>query len=78
MEHASHGHVRPADFSHVIEQQIHQRTYGRIHNLRVEMTCERVVIHGRVATYYLRQLALQAALSVSGELQVCVENLHVV
>lgn len=77
MEHASRGHARPADFHRVIEQRIEQGTSGRIHGLLVEMTSDRVVVCGKVSTYYIKQLALHAALSVGHGLPVCVENLQV-
>lgn len=78
MHHASRDHGRPADLNHVIEQRIRQRTSGRIHNLAVEITPGSVVVSGRVGTYYLKQLAVQAALSVAHGLKVCVKNLEVI
>jgi carbon storage regulator len=39
---------------------IAERTGGRIRALRVESTDENVVVHGRAASYYARQLAFAA------------------
>lgn len=78
MEQPSRGHVRPADLIRVIEQEIRHGTFGRVHNLHVETTHERVVVRGRVGTHYVKQLALLAALSVEHGLQVCVADLKVV
>jgi carbon storage regulator len=49
---------------------IAERTGGRIHSLRVEAANGRVIVHGRAASYYARQLALAAvsqALEVLGD-----------
>ncbi|HXG12827.1 MAG TPA: hypothetical protein VNK04_23925 [Gemmataceae bacterium] len=51
-----------ADLSWTVERQITQRTGGRIHQLAVEVLADRVVIRGRVSSYYLKQLAIQAGL----------------
>ncbi len=51
-----------------IEQQIVQRTWGRVHGLRVELKADRVVVHGCTPSYYVKQLALEGALdAVSGQ-----------
>ena len=47
----------------VIERAIRERTWGRVRHLRVELTGEAVVVHGSTPTYYLKQLALEAARS---------------
>jgi len=48
------------DFNWTIERQIMQRTWGRIRQLRVTATSERVCISGTASSYYLKQLALAA------------------
>ena len=40
-----------------LERHIHTRTGRRVRNLAVEMDRERVVLHGRTASYYVKQLA---------------------
>jgi len=42
-----------------LEHRIAQRTWGRIRHLRVEVTADRVTIHGSAAWYYVKQLALE-------------------
>jgi len=58
-----------------VEQVVHSRTSGRIRGLRVQVQDGRVVISGRTATYYNKQLAthaaLEAASSVQNEVEVC-------
>ncbi|MBI3468221.1 MAG: hypothetical protein HY000_34895 [Planctomycetes bacterium] len=54
------------ELERTVEQQIVQRTWGRIHALRVERIGERLIIHGRTSSYYVKQLALLAALEVLG------------
>jgi hypothetical protein len=58
-----------------VEQVVLSRTSGRIHGLRVQVQDGRVVISGRTATYYNKQLvthaALEAAPSVLNEVEVC-------
>ena len=49
-----------------IKRQIVQRTGVRIQGLEVEVTDDRVVVHGCVLCYYLKQLALQGVLDVLG------------
>jgi hypothetical protein len=45
-----------------IELRINQRTWGCLHQLRVEVRGDRVVLHGYTSRYYIKQLAIQAAL----------------
>ena len=49
-----------------LEQQIVLGTWGRIHDLRVELTEGRVVVRGRTPSYYVKQLVLQAVVDVLG------------
>ncbi len=57
------GPVAP-ELERTIEQQIIQRTCGRIHRLRVEGVEGRGLVHGCTHSYYLKQLALLAVLDV--------------
>ena len=50
------------DLERVLEHRIAQRTWGRIRQLRVEVTPERVTVHGFTLLYYIKQLALQVVL----------------
>jgi hypothetical protein len=52
-------HLRLADD---IRQRIHKRLPGRIHDLVVRLNGNTVVLEGRCATYYSKQLAQTAAL----------------
>ena len=54
------------ELERTVEEQIVQRTWGRIHALRVERVGEHFIIHGRTSSYYVKQLALLAALEVLG------------
>ena len=56
----------PGELERTVEEHIVQRTWGRIHALRVERIGERLTIHGRTSSYYVKQLALLAALEVLG------------
>ncbi len=58
--------TRPTDpeLQQRIERQILQRTWGRIHQLRVEAGPDRAVIHGYTSSYYAKQLAIQAVREV--------------
>jgi hypothetical protein len=49
-----------------IELHINQRTWGCVHQLRVEAMEDRVVVHGYTSRYYIKQLAIQAALEALG------------
>jgi hypothetical protein len=40
-----------------VERQVQSRTGRRIRQLSVQLDRERVILHGRAATYYLKQLA---------------------
>jgi len=43
-----------------LQQQIVQRTWGRVRQLRVERVDGRVVVHGSTPSYYVKQLVLEA------------------
>jgi hypothetical protein len=49
-----------------VEQQISQRTWGRVHRLHVEMANGRLIVHGNASSYYAKQLALEGAMDALG------------
>jgi hypothetical protein len=55
-----------ANLEQAITERIVQRTGQRIKSLRVEVNQDRVIIQGRAATYFLKQLALQGVFDVLG------------
>jgi hypothetical protein len=67
----------PAALQQHIERQIAQRTWGRVHQLRVVVADGRVSVHGYTARYYDKQLAIQAVLetvsSYSASVNVAIE-----
>jgi hypothetical protein len=54
------------DLEEIIEHQIFQRTWGRVHQLRVEIVHGSVIVHGYTSSYHAKQLALEAVLDVLG------------
>jgi hypothetical protein len=68
---------RDAELESLIERRIHARTWCRVRRLHVEADGEQVVIHGSTQTYYLKQLALEAAREVLGCARVLLVNIHV-
>jgi hypothetical protein len=50
-----------------LEGQIVRRAGRRVRQLHVEVGADRVVIHGRTASYHVKQLAILAVLEVLGE-----------
>jgi hypothetical protein len=50
-----------AEMLRAVERAIRARTWGRVANLLVEARGERVIVRGSAPTYYLKQLALEAA-----------------
>jgi hypothetical protein len=47
-----------------VEQKVHERTFRRVRNLRVELIHGQIVIHGSARSYYVKLLALEAARQV--------------
>ena len=45
-----------------IKRQIVNRTWGRVSQLQMERVNDRISIHGFTASYYVKQLVLQAVL----------------
>jgi len=52
-----------------IEQAVCRETSGRIRNLRVQVNRQSVLLTGRCDTYYAKQMAQHAAMSVHKTLQ---------
>lgn len=44
-----------------VERRVRERTWNRVRDLGARVAGGRLVVCGRVATYYLKQLALEAA-----------------
>lgn len=51
--------------AHLIKRQIEHRVCGRIYDLSVDCTGDKVVLQGRCRTYHAKQLALEAALGLA-------------
>jgi len=49
--------LHEAELSRALEREIVQRTWGRIHRLRVERVNERWIVQGWTSSYYVKQLA---------------------
>ena len=60
----------PQSLAEKIENAVQVRTGGRIRGLHVQVSEEGIVISGRVATYYTKQLVTHAAMEASTELLV--------
>ena len=56
--------TQPLEFAELIEHRILQRTWGRVHRLKVDVDGERVVVSGCASCYYVKQLALEGILDV--------------
>jgi hypothetical protein len=52
------------ELEQALEQEIVQRTWGRIRQLRVELTEGRLSVRGYTSSYYAKQLALAAVREV--------------
>ena len=50
-----------------MKRWIDQRTWGRVHDINIEMCDGRMIITGRARTHYARQLVLAAAMEALGE-----------
>ena len=60
---------RTSEVERAIEQQVLQRSGGRIYGLEVEVTEEHVLVRGRARSHYVKQLALEGVLDIIGTLQ---------
>jgi hypothetical protein len=56
-----------SELEQIIERRIMERTWRRIHPLRVEVKGGRVVVTGQTLWYHAKQLAIHAALEVFRE-----------
>jgi hypothetical protein len=56
-----------AELGQIIERRIVERTWRRIHQPRVVVCAERVVVYGQTLCYYAKQLAIQAVLEALRE-----------
>jgi hypothetical protein len=54
------------DLEDEIRLRILEKTWGRVQMAKIEAAGNRIVITGRAPSYYLKQLAIQAALDVLG------------
>jgi hypothetical protein len=57
--------VSPAE-EHELEltQNIDSKTFRQVHDLRVRYDADRVIVQGRSASYYVKQLATHAVLNL--------------
>jgi hypothetical protein len=51
----------PTKLELTVEHIIHERTFRRVQNLRVELNDGQIVVHGSTRSYYVKLLALEAA-----------------
>jgi hypothetical protein len=58
------------DLSRIIERVIDERTHGRVRELSVESTGDRLIVHGCVNSCHVKQLALDAVIEVSDSLAI--------
>ena len=69
--------VSPREIADTVERYVRLRTGGTIRSLHVEVHDGEVLLSGRTATYYNKQLATHAALdaastmSLTNEIEVC-------
>jgi hypothetical protein len=66
MNNENSGHPAWGALEQTILRNINQRTWGCLHQLRVEVMEDRVVVHGYTSRYYIKQLAIQAAQEALG------------
>jgi hypothetical protein len=57
----------PVQVAQTLGREISECTGGRIQELRVEAMGNRVAVHGTTQWYYVKQLAIQAALGYLGD-----------
>ena len=55
---------QPRELRGMVERRVLQRTHRSIQDLTVDMVDESIVISGRTNTFYVKQLATQAAQEV--------------
>jgi hypothetical protein len=52
------------ELQRALEREIARRTWGRIRQLRIELTKGRLTVSGHTSSYYVKQLALAAVRKV--------------
>ena len=65
------------EVKYAVEKKIQEKTWGRVRHLQVEMKDEHVIVRGSTRTYYLKQLAVQAAKDVLGTTCPFLIDIHV-
>jgi hypothetical protein len=55
-----------------LERQVQNRTGRRIRDLAIRLDRERIILHGRASSYYLKQLAQHGVRDILP--QACLEN----
>ena len=56
----------PTVSARTLEACIDQRTHFRVQDLRVDVAAHEITVYGRVGSYYVLQLALEAAKDMKG------------
>ncbi len=63
-----------------LESLVRTRSFGRVRDLRLELSGEGLILHGRATSYYVKQLAQQAVLEagslslLANEIEVTIER----
>jgi len=63
-----------------LESLVRRRSHGQVRDLRLELCDEGLILHGRAASYYVKQLAQQAVLEaaefplLANEIEVTIER----
>jgi hypothetical protein len=65
------------DLAYRLVSQIAHRTGGQVRDLEVESSEDHIIIRGRSRTYYMKQLAQEAALDESGDRCILVNEIEV-
>ena len=50
---------------HQVAARLHCRLGGRVHDLKIFIHRDGLILHGRVSTYYAKQMAQHAVLEIS-------------
>ena len=56
----------PPGVANAVARLIQERTFGRVLDLQTEFASQRIVIRGRAPSYYVKQVAIRAALDAIG------------
>jgi hypothetical protein len=65
----SQGAISGPALEEAIERHIRQRTWGRVHQLHVEVRDGRAHVRGCAPSYYVKQLAIQAVQELDDNLE---------